>query len=237
VTARAILTDIEGTTTDLAFVHDVLFPIARAEVPGFVRAHAGDPAVVAVRRKIADRGGRDEGSVTVDEVITTLVGWIDADVKETALKAIQGAIWRDAYAGGTLRSHVYDDVAPALRRWQAAGVPVYVFSSGSVEAQELLFRHSAAGDLTGYLAGYFDTTTGPKWETASYAAIAGAIGRAPGGVLFLSDVVAELDAARAAGMETALVVRPGNEAAQVGGEHRRVGSFEGVGDVVEAGHD
>jgi enolase-phosphatase E1 len=228
VSAPAILTDIEGTTTDVAFVHQVLFPIARARIPGFVHAHPDDPSVAAVRRTIATRGGSDEGSVTLDEVIATLVGWIDVDRKDTALKAIQGAIWKDAYAGGALQAHVYDDVEPALRLWQAAGVPIYVFSSGSVEAQVLLFRHTSAGDLTRYFAGYFDTTTGPKREAASYATIAEAMGRAPEVVVFLSDVVAELDAARAAGMQTALVVRPGTRAEPPGGAHLRVESFADV---------
>lgn len=230
MTAPAILTDVEGTTTDVAFVHEVLFPIARAKVPGYVHAHPDDPSVAAVRRTIATQRGSDEGSVTLDEVKATLVGWIDVDRKDTALKAIQGAIWREAYLGGTLRAHVYDDVEPALRLWYEAGVPIYVFSSGSVEAQVLLFRHTAAGDLTRYLAGYFDTTTGPKREAASYAKIAAAMGRAPELVVFLSDVVAELDAARGAGMQTALVVRPGTMAAQAGGAHahRHLESFAEV---------
>lgn len=227
MSVRAILTDIEGTTTDIAFVHRVLFPLARAEMPGFVSAHAEDPAVAAVRRTIATEAGRADASVTLDEVTARLVAWIDADVKDTALKAIQGAIWRGAYARGTLRSHVYDDVAPALHRWHAAKVPVYVFSSGSVEAQRLLFAHSVAGDLTGYFAGYFDTTTGPKKEAASYERIARAIGEAPAGVLFLSDVTAELDAAGTAGMQTTLLVRPG--AAVDGGQHGSVETFADIG--------
>ncbi len=223
MTVRAVLTDIEGTTTDIAFVHRVLFPLARAGMPDFVSARPADPAVAAVRRAIAAEAGREEASVTLGEVIAKLQAWIDADVKDTALKAIQGALWREAYARGALRSHVYDDVEPALCRWQAAKIPVYVFSSGSVEAQRSLFGHTTAGDLTGYFAGYFDTTTGPKKEVASYARIAEAIGEAPGGVLFLSDVTAELDAARAAGMQTMLLVRPG--AAVAGGEHRSVETF------------
>jgi enolase-phosphatase E1 len=221
---RAILTDIEGTTTDIAFVHRVLFPLARAAMSGFVSGHAEDPAVAAVRRTLAAEAGRGEASVTLDEVTDRLVAWIDADVKDTALKAIQGAIWREAYARGALRSHVYDDVEPALRRWQAAKIPVYVFSSGSVEAQRSLFLHSVAGDLTGFFAGYFDTTTGPKKEAPSYARIAGAIGEAPGAVLFLSDVIAELDAARAAGMQTTLLARPGAATTDLH-EHRRVETF------------
>jgi enolase-phosphatase E1 len=236
---RALLIDVEGTTTDVAFVHRVLFPISRAELPRFVREHAGDPehasTIAAVREAVAAQAGghpqspggsRDPAGVSLDEVIAQLVAWIDADAKATALKALQGAVWRQAYASGTLRSHVYDDVEPALRRLAAAGVPVHVFSSGSVEAQRLLFGHTVAGDLTGYLAGYFDTTTGPKREASSYARIAGAIGVPPEEVLFVSDVIAELDAARAAGMETLWMVRPGT--AESATDHPRAADFEGV---------
>ncbi|MFT3774398.1 MAG: acireductone synthase [Minicystis sp.] len=207
-----LLTDIEGTTTDIAFVHQRLFPLARAEMPRFIHAHAQDPehaaSIAAVRRAVAG-SARDPEGVTLDEVVDQLVTWIDADAKETALKAIQGAIWREAYAAGGLTSHVYDDVAPSFRRFTAAGARIYVYSSGSIEAQRLLFQHTVAGDLTPYLAGYFDTTTGPKREAASYTRIAAAIGVPVGKVMFVSDVIAELDAARAAGMMTCWMVRPG----------------------------
>lgn len=230
MTFRALLTDIEGTTTEIAFVHRRLFPLARAAMPDFVRAHAADPehaaSLAAVRRAVAGEG-RDPASVTLDEVIDRLLAWIDADAKETALKALQGAIWREAYAAGGLRSHVYDDVPEALRRLAAAGVPVHVYSSGSVEAQRLLFRHSEAGDLTPCLAGYFDTTTGPKREAASYARIAAVLGLPAGDVLFVSDVIAELDAARAAGMATLWMVRPGTAEVDAPG-HPRATSFAGL---------
>jgi enolase-phosphatase E1 len=228
---RALLTDIEGTTTDVAFVHRVLFPIARREMPRFVRAHAADPehaaSLLSVRRAVARDGGRSDDSVTLDEIVDRLVAWIDADAKETALKAIQGAIWREAYASGTLRSHVYDDVAPAFRRLRAAGVPIYVFSSGSVDAQRLLFANTVAGDLSGCLAGMFDTTTGPKREAASYARIAAELGLPPRDVLFVSDVLAELDAARSAGMDTLWIVRPGTAPGGSGG-HARADDFRGL---------
>lgn len=228
---RAVLTDIEGTTTDVAFVHRVLFPIARAALPRFVREHADDPAhaasFAAVRRAVAERTGASEAGVSLDAVVAELTAWIDADRKETALKAIQGAIWRRAYAEGALLSHVYDDVEPAFRRLRAASVPLYVFSSGSVEAQRQLFAHTTAGDLTSYLAGYFDTTTGPKREPSSYARIAAAISRAPAEVLFLSDVIGELDAARTAGMQTLWVVRPGTP--EVATPHPRAPDLNAVG--------
>lgn len=226
----ALVTDIEGTTTDIAFVHQRLFPLARAEMPRFVRAHYDDPehaaAFAAVRDAVAG-GERDPSTVTLDEVLGQLLAWIDADAKVTALKALQGAIWREAYEAGGLSSHVYDDIEPALRRLRAAGVRVYVYSSGSIEAQRLLFRNTVAGDLTGYLAGYFDTTTGPKREEASYARIAEAIGLPAGEVLFTSDVIAELDAARAAGMQTLWMVRPGC-AEEDGHGHARAASFDAI---------
>lgn len=228
---RALVTDIEGTTTDIAFVHERLFPLARAEMPRFVRAHYDDPehaaAFAAVRSAVAG-ADRDASTVTLDEVLAQLVAWMDADAKVTALKALQGAIWREAYEAGGLSSHVYDDVEPAFRRLGAAGVRIYVYSSGSIEAQRLLFGHSTAGDLTKYLAGYFDTTTGPKREEVSYARIAESIGLPAGEVLFVSDVIAELDAARAAGMQTLWMVRPGCAAVDARG-HARAASFDAIG--------
>jgi enolase-phosphatase E1 len=234
VTFRALVTDIEGTTTDIAFVLERLFPLARAEMPRFVREHEDDPehaaAFAAVRSAVAGGAGgeRDASTVTLDEVLAQLMAWIDADAKMTALKGIQGAIWREAHEVGGLLSHVYEDVEPAFRRLGAAGVRIYVYSSGSIEAQRLLFRYSVAGDLTAYLEGYFDTTTGPKREKASYERIAAAIGVPAGEVLFVSDVVAELDAARAAGMQTLWMVRPGCATAAPQG-HARATGFDAIG--------
>lgn len=228
MSGRALLVDIEGTTTDIAFVHRVLFPIAREAVPRFVRDHLRDPdhaaSFAAVRRAAAGEG--DPEAVGEDQITDQLLRWIDADAKVTALKAIQGAIWRDAYAAGSLQSHVYDDVAPAFRRLHAASVPIHVFSSGSVEAQKLLFAHTVAGDLRPYLSGYFDTQTGPKREPASYTRIAAAAGLPPAAVLFTSDVLAELDAARAAGMRTLWMIRPGTAEALT--DHPRAHDFSAV---------
>ena len=228
---RALVTDIEGTTTDIAFVHERLFPLARAEMPRFVHAHEADPAhadsLAAVRRAVAG-SARDPKAVTLDEVLAQLLAWMDADAKVTPLKALQGAIWREAYAAGALVSHVYADVAPALRRLVADGVRIYVYSSGSIEAQRQLFQHTEAGDLTACLSGYFDTTTGPKREASSYAQIATAIGLPASEVLFVSDVIAELDAARTAGMQTRWMVRPGCAEVDARG-HARATSFAEIG--------
>ena len=217
---RAVLTDIEGTTGSIAFVRDVLFPYAHAHLAAFVAAHAGDAAVRALLAEAAAIAGSDP----LDDaaIVATLRAWIDADRKITPLKALQGMIWADGYARGDLRGHVYDDAVRELRVWHAAGVPLAIYSSGSIVAQQLLFRHSIAGDLTPLFAAYFDTTSGAKTERASYARIAAALRIAPEDGLFLSDAAGELDAARAAGWRTLQLVRAGTTPVA---DHERVVSF------------
>lgn len=200
-----ILTDIEGTTTAIAFVHRTLFPYAAQALDGFLRDHAADAEVAALLREVPG-----------DDKAAQLRAWMAADVKATPLKALQGLIWRQGYAAGALRGHLWPDVAPALRAWHAAGVPLAVYSSGSEEAQRLLFRHSEAGDLEGLFQGFHDTRMGAKREAASYTRIAAAWGAAPAEVLFLSDVAEELDAARAAGMATCQLVRAADGTAASG---------------------
>lgn len=189
---RAILTDIEGTTSSIAFVTETLFPYARAWMANYV---AGHPETVV--------------DVPGDDPVATLLGWMDVDAKETPLKTLQGLIWAEGYADGTLQGHVYPDAVAGLRRWHAAGLALYVFSSGSIAAQKLIFGHSVAGDLTPLFSGYFDTTTGPKRAIESYAKIADAIGLSVGDILFLSDTPAEIAAARDAGMAALLIDRDG----------------------------
>ncbi len=203
---RAIVTDIEGTTSSIDFVRDVLFPYARKRLPAFVETHGDTPEVQHWLHEAAREAGIVEASR--QEIIELLLGWIDEDRKSTALKALQGMIWQDGYATGEYRAHMYPEVAAKLRAWRADGVTLYVYSSGSVPAQKLFFGYSEAGDLTPLLAGYFDTETGPKRERASYTKIADAIGQNPEHILFLSDIVEELDAAHAAGMRTIWLVRP-----------------------------
>lgn len=220
---RAVLTDIEGTTSSLSFVKEVLFPYARARLPEFIAAHAGDPAV----RRELDEVARSEGRALSDgEAVEVLRRWMDEDRKATPLKALQGMIWRAGYAGGAYRAHVYDDAVARLRRWHARGVPLYVYSSGSVAAQRLFFGHTTVGDLTPLFAGHFDTTTGPKTEPASYRAIAREVGMPAAQILFLSDVTAELDAARTAGMATRLVAR--DEPPPAGSDHPVVRTFDEI---------
>ena len=206
MSVQAILTDIEGTTSSIHFVHEVLFPYARAHLPAFVRDHADDPEV----RQWLDAAAR-EGHVPADDlaaITNLLVCWIDADRKATPLKALQGMIWKHGYENGAYRAHVYPEVPARLRAWHGAGIALYVYSSGSVPAQKLLFAHTEAGDLTPLLQGYFDTRTGPKRAADSYRRITDSIGVPAADILFLSDVVEELDAAAGAGMQTTLLCRP-----------------------------
>ncbi len=219
---RAILTDIEGTTSAVSFVFDVLFPYAREHLPAFVREHAGEDKVAvqldAVRAESGERGA------DLERVVEILLGWIAEDRKATPLKALQGMVWAQGYRAGRLKGHVYPDAVAALRRWKAEGYGLYVYSSGSIQAQQLIFGCSEAGDLSLLFSGYFDTTSGPKREAASYARIAEAIGLPAEEILFLSDVVQELDAAREAGLRTCGLLREGGELAG----HPTVASFAAI---------
>ncbi|GHA73471.1 acireductone synthase [Cognatilysobacter bugurensis] len=227
---RAILTDIEGTTSSISFVKDVLFPYARRALPGFVEARSAEPEV----RRWLDAVAAEQGGICDDRMIVeVLQGWIDEDRKHTALKALQGMVWSDGYRNADFTAHLYPDAGRALREWNDAGLPLYVYSSGSVPAQRLFFGHSDAGDLTSLFSGWFDTEVGGKREAESYRRIAESIGVAPGDVLFLSDIVEELDAAREAGMQTVLIDRredyPTPRLGDAVHGHRRVESFEDVG--------
>jgi enolase-phosphatase E1 len=202
---RAIVTDIEGTTSSISFVRDVLFPYARKRLPAFIETHGNTPEVQHWLHEAAREAGLVEASR--QDIIELLLQWIDEDRKSTALKALQGMIWKDGYAAGDYRAHLYPEVAARLRDWRADGLRLYVYSSGSVPAQQLFFRYSEAGDLSPLFAGYFDTETGPKREAESYRRIAAAIDEQSRHILFLSDIVEELDAAQAAGFHTGWLIR------------------------------
>jgi enolase-phosphatase E1 len=208
-----VLLDIEGTTTPIAFVHDVLFPFARARARAwFAERDPSDPDVQEVvnglRQELdAECSMVDTGSWTVEATLSHLFALMDQDRKSPALKNLQGKIWQEGYRSGALSGEVYADVPGALERWTAAGVQVGIFSSGSVLAQKLLFGHSNAGDLTRFLRWHFDTSAGPKIDAASYRRIVGALGVRADQVLFISDVARELDAARDAGLQTLLCAR------------------------------
>ncbi|PJK14801.1 acireductone synthase [Lysobacteraceae bacterium NML07-0707] len=224
-----ILTDIEGTTGSISFVKDVLFPYARDALPGFIAAHQHEPQV----RALLDEVGSELGLSYDDPGIAqALQSWIDQDRKHTVLKALQGMIWQAGYHDGEFTAHIYPDVAPALRQWHAAGHRIAVYSSGSVPAQKLFFGHSDAGDLLPIFSAFFDTRVGHKRERQSYQHIIAELGQPAGEILFLSDVVEELDAAREARMRTCLIDRredypePRLEAAANG--HPRVESFADI---------
>ncbi|MDB5685629.1 MAG: enolase-phosphatase, partial [Rhizorhabdus sp.] len=195
----------EGTTSSIAFVHDVLFPYARTRLADFVRAHRDAVA------PILDQIRAEAGAIDLDDeaCIARLLAWHDEDRKIAPLKTLQGMIWADGYAQGAFTGHVHVDAVAALRRWHAQGIALYVYSSGSVDAQKLLFGHSDFGDLAPLFSGFFDTATGGKRDAGSYAAIARAIGLDPAAILFLSDVPEELAAARLAGLSVILVARDG----------------------------
>ena len=203
---KAILTDIEGTTSSLSFVKDVLFPYARERMAGFVHQHAGEPAVKKELVEVRRLSGKN---LSESEIIDQLIRWIDEDEKITPLKSLQGMIWKDGYRQGDFKGHVYEDAVRQLKKWQQAGLKLYIFSSGSVAAQKLLFAHTDYGDLTPLFSGYFDTTVGNKREMGSYQKISGEIGAPAGEILFLSDISEELDAAQEAGMRTMLLTRDG----------------------------
>jgi enolase-phosphatase E1 len=204
---RAIVTDIEGTTTSLAFVKDVLFPYARRSIPAFVRDHEAE--LGGIRGEIETIVGQQ--NLRAPEMVRILLQWMDEDRKITLLKSLQGMVWKAGYESGQLQSHVYEDAVRGLRRWHADGFRLYVYSSGSVPAQRLLFAHTAYGDLLPLFCGYFDTTTGPKLESASYARIAQSLDLAARSIVFLSDHVGETRAAAAAGLQTIVVAREGIE--------------------------
>jgi enolase-phosphatase E1 len=205
---RAVVTDIEGTTSSLAFVKEVLFPYARRSIPAFVRDHEAE--LGGIRGEIEAIVGQQ--NLSSSQMVRILLQWMDEDRKITPLKSLQGMLWKTGYESGELQSHVYEDAVRGLRRWHASGLRLYVYSSGSVPAQKLLFAHTAYGDLLPLFHGYFDTRTGPKLESASYARIAGSLDLAARSIVFLSDHTGEIRAAAAAGLPTIVLAREGTEA-------------------------
>ena len=218
--ARVILLDVEGTTTPLDFVYQVLFPYARSHAQEFLERHGRATDVQrdlnTLRQENLDdaRRGLDPPALASDgatESVVAYVEWlIQRDRKSTALKSLQGKIWEEGYRSGELRSQVFEDVPPALKRWHEHKRRVSIFSSGSILAQKLLFGHTEAGNLTRYLSSYFDTTAGSKTDPDSYQRIAAVLESSTAETVFISDVTRELDAAKAAGLQTLLCLRPGN---------------------------
>ena len=231
----ALLLDIEGTTSSISYVHDVLFPYARRELTGFLKSHWTAPKVQAACEQIARDAGASSlktwcgENVSVEamqaKVAAEVHRLMDIDAKATGLKELQGLIWENGFNSGLLRAHVYPDVPAALEAWTKAGKRVCIYSSGSIAAQRLFFGHTEAGDLLRFLSGHYDTTIGGKKSAESYRTIVAELKLSPREILFVSDVVAELDAARQMGMQTALSLRPGNAPVPAGHAHAEVRSF------------
>jgi enolase-phosphatase E1 len=236
---RSILLDIEGTTTPIAFVHEVLFSYARSQVRNYLREHSNDAEAQVDLAKLRDEHAADltqnlsppelvVGEAEIDSFVSYIHWLIDRDRKSTGLKSLQGRIWKQGYVEGTLKAALFADVLPAFERWRRKSLKISIFSSGSVLAQQLLFAHTEVGDLTGFIDNYFDTTVGAKAEVESYRRIASALGLPATEVLFISDVVGELDAASTAGMQTLLSVRPGNPAQPCPERHPNIQSFDDI---------
>jgi enolase-phosphatase E1 len=238
---RAILLDVEGTTTPIAFVVETLFPYARRHLRRHIEQRASAPEYARLLEQLRGEHARDReagqpvptwADSPAAAYLASVAGYLewlmDRDRKSTALKDLQGRVWEEGYRSGELHGDVFADVPRALERWRADGLEIGIFSSGSILAQQLLFRHSSAGDLTGYLRWHFDTTSGAKADAESYRRIAAAMKVPPHAVLFISDVALELDAASAAGMQTRLSVRPGNAPPPDGHGHTVVHTFDDV---------
>ena len=207
-----ILTDIEGTTTSVSFVYDVLFPYFRENMQK-VRTMLHLPEVQAIFQETIRLAQETENKIIAsdEEVIETLIRWSNEDKKITPLKDLQGILWKEGYETGIIKGHVYNDVAPALKAWKDAGIQLGVFSSGSITAQKLIFGYSVSGDLTPYFSAYFDTTTGGKREVETYIKISQKLNKQPSEILFLSDIIEELEAAQQAGLQTMQLTRPGTK--------------------------
>lgn len=231
---RMILLDIEGTTSSIRFVYDVMFPYVREHLATFLQEHWEAASVQESLDLLAEEAGHDsahdwlgklEPARQRQTVHNFVISLMDRDVKSTGLKQLQGLIWEAGFTSGELVAHVYDDVLPALERWSDLGYDVRVYSSGSVKAQELFFGHTVVGNILPYFYRHYDTTLGPKTDPLSYQAIASDFGRPSHRVLFVSDTPAELEAADKAGMHVALSLRPGNKPVDGDGQYRSITSF------------
>jgi enolase-phosphatase E1 len=221
LSARCALLDIEGTVADIRFVYDVMFPFVREHLERYLKTQSGTPELDAILQQLARDAGLPtdptpwhaqgpQPAVDMQAVSQHVLALMDGDSKSTGLKALQGRIWESGFRSGALRAEVFEDVVPALKQWRDAGIDLKIYSSGSILAQKLFFGHTTQGDLTPLFTGYFDTTTGPKRQSDSYRTIAEQCGLAPEQIVFFTDVLGELEAATAAGVQTVAVVRPNN---------------------------
>ncbi len=226
MSVQAILMDIEGTTTSIDFVKKALFPYAYTHIPDYIHHHAEHPLVGQVMQQV--RKAVHNAAANADDIINVLRHWIDQDKKVTALKDLQGLIWQNGYEKGDFTGHLYADVPQHLRYWKQQGIRLYIFSSGSVAAQKLLFRFSDYGDLSDQISGYFDTNTGHKREPESYNRIVGSVQLPADDVLFLSDTPEECDAARQAGLQTTLLLRNQAHSGTAGDHHPIAYQFDEI---------
>lgn len=222
---KAIVTDIEGTTSSISFVKDVLFPYAADHMQSFIEQNMEDPDVSKHLDSLSQEQGIDRQDTAA--LIQQLLTWINEDVKATPLKALQGLIWETGYKNGDYKAHMYDDATHQLKAWHGAGIPLYVYSSGSVYAQKLFFGYSETGNLLPLFDGHFDTNIGQKQETESYKAIQLFLDIPVNDLLFLSDIEAELDAAKTAGYQTCHVIRDKSIELDTSG-HSAVRSFDDI---------
>lgn len=231
--ADVILLDIEGTTSSISFVHDIMFPFAKERVSDFVTSNWGsveldeciDLLAKDLHQESVNAWLHGDTYSNQQTVVDAVIDMIDNDVKATGLKQLQGIIWKDGFQSGELVAHLFDDTAPALRRWKEQGIDLRIYSSGSIAAQKLFFGHSVAGDLLHLFSAHYDTTTGPKKEVDSYRKIATDVGAESSRIIFISDVPAELDAAAEAGFQTVLSLRPGNAPVENNSRFHAVDSF------------
>ncbi len=220
---KAIVTDIEGTTSSLSFVKEVLFPYARANLADYVYRHAHEAQVKTLLEEACKEVG---AKLDTGKLIAQFIQWIDEDKKVTPLKSLQGLIWEAGYQQKDFKGHVYRDAAENIKAWKAKGLDLYIYSSGSVYAQKLLFAHTEYGDLTPLFSGYFDTHIGGKKELESYCKIAKQLGIAADKIVFLSDIKEELDAARSAGFKTIWLTR--DSMPDPGAEHQQASNFDQI---------
>lgn len=222
---RCIITDIEGTTTSISFVFDVLFPYFRSHLPT-LRDRTQEPEIAAILAEVKAIVKTEDGREIDDRAaLDQLDHWAKRDRKIAPLKTLQGILWAEGFHSGAFKGHIYDDVPANLKQWHSQDIQLGIYSSGSVGAQKLLFGYSQWGDLTPYFSHYFDLAIGGKRETSSYQAIATAVQCLPDAILFLSDVEAELDAAAAAGLQTLQLVRSGTTASS---HHATVSNFDEI---------
>ncbi len=239
---RGVLLDIEGTTSSISFVYDVMFPFARKHFADYLEKHwDSDPVQDAVSMLVQDDKDWNAPELLLAEfddghdpelyragVVKCLLRLMDNDIKATGLKKIQGLVWQEGFTSGEMVAHVYGDVRPAIEAWKATGKDVRIYSSGSIHAQKLFFEHSVAGDMLPLFSGHYDTTTGPKKDAGSYRQIAEAFGLPADEILFVSDIVDELDAATEAGMRAVLSIRPGNKPVENSDRYQAVNSFTDI---------